>query len=79
MRVHIACRPIENQLSDTTRGRDYLSEYIHKDDGKFLWKQDVRAAKELGYPKEVVQKLEKEPFRDKRLRILATARQRMSD
>ena len=56
-----------------------MSEYVHKDDGKFLWGQDVRAAKELGYPKEVVQKLEKEPIRNKRLTILAMARQRMSD
>ena len=56
-----------------------MSEYVHKDDGKFLWMQDVRAAKELGYPKEVVQKLEKEPIRDKRMTILATARRRMSE
>lgn len=42
-----------------------------------LWREDVTAAKELLYPKEVIRRLEDEPDPNKRQRILHDARHRM--
>lgn len=41
------------------------------------WREDVTAAKELLYPKEVIRLLEDEPDPNKRQRILHDARHRM--
>lgn len=41
------------------------------------WREDVTAAKELLYPKEVIRRLEDEPDPNKRQRILHDARHRM--
>lgn len=40
-------------------------------------REDIRAAKELYYPKYVIEMLEKEPDPDKRQRILHDARKRI--
>ena len=42
-----------------------------------LWREDVKAAKELLYPKETIRQLEDEPDPYKRQRILHDARHRM--
>lgn len=38
------------------------------------WNEDIKAAKELFYPKEVIEALEREPNPIRRSRILASAR-----
>lgn len=40
------------------------------------WNEDIRAAKELFYPKEVIEMLENEPDANKRQAILREARQK---
>lgn len=43
---------------------------------KMLWKSDIKIAKELGYPSDVITKLKEEPDPNKRNQIMRTARNR---
>ena len=43
-------------------------------ESKMQWREDIRAAEELMYPKEVIEQLEKEPDAVKRANILSRAR-----
>lgn len=43
-------------------------------DKKRMWKEDIRTAKELGYPTTVIKMLENEPDWNKRQHILCNAR-----
>lgn len=46
----------------------------YEDVGKKGWHNDIKAAKELHYPKYVVEMLKKEPDAEKRTKILHDAR-----
>lgn len=51
-------------------------EYTRRDP-KIQWRFDIRTAKELCYPKEVIKRLENEPSQYKRQNILTDARRKM--
>lgn len=54
---------------------EFVGNWGHRPNKSWLqWRNDIRAAKELLYPKEVVRKIEDEPDPHKRQRILHDAR-----